>query len=59
MAEIERPEPELLLSLAGLHEHVALAGVGAQVAAADGLHVLRGDGGAVELAAAAGKPVGT
>jgi hypothetical protein len=59
LAEFEGPEPELLLTLTGLHEHVTLARVSAQVAPTDRLHVLRCDRGAVELAAAAGKTVGT
>lgn len=38
---------------------MALAGIGAHVAAADGLHVLGRDRSTVELAAATGKLVGT
>lgn len=56
-AEIEGPQSELLLPLASLHLHGAEGGVDSEVATADGPHILRRDGGAVESAAASGEPV--
>lgn len=57
LTEFKRPEPQLLLPLAGLHLHGAEGGVDSEVAAADRPHVLRRDGGAVEPAAAPGELV--
>jgi len=57
LAEIERPQPELLLPLASLHLHGAEGRVESEVAAADRPHVLLRNGAAVEPAAASGKLV--
>lgn len=57
LAEIEWPQPQLLLPLARLHLHGAQGGVDLDVAAADRPHVLRRDGGAIESAATPGKLV--
>jgi len=59
LAEIERPQPKLLLPLAGLHLHGAEGRVEPEVAAADRPHVLLRNGSAVEPAAASGKLVRT
>lgn len=59
LADLERPQPELLLSLAGFHLHGAEGRVESEVAAADGQYVLLRDGAAVEPAAAPGEFVRT
>jgi len=57
LAEIERSQSELLLPLASLHLHGAERGIDPEIATADGPHVLRRNGGAIEPAAAPGKLV--
>lgn len=57
LAKIEGSQPELLLPLASLHLHSAEGRVDPEIAAADGSHVLRRDGRAVESAAAPGELV--
>jgi len=57
LAEIERPQPELLLPLASLHLHGAEGRVESEIAAADRPHVLLRNGAAIEPAAASGKLV--
>lgn len=56
-AEIEGSQSKFLLPLTSLHLHGAEGRIDSEVATADGPHVLRRDGSAIESAAAPGKLV--